>query len=53
MNKLQRKRSAEYLENFCKDVRAGKVDWYAITVKYPTYRIAIHTEGAPARPAGI
>ncbi len=53
MNNKQKRAAAGYLEHFVKEIRAGKVDWYAITVKYPNSRISIHTEGAPKRPKGM
>jgi len=53
MDKLQREQGAKYLRNFADDIEGGKVQWYAITVMYHNYRIAIHSKGAPARPAGI
>lgn len=53
MNKLQREQGAEQLTLFAKQILGSKVDWYAITVKYPSGTIAIHSDGAPKRPKGI
>ena len=53
MNKAQREQGAEQLTLFIQQILDGKVDWFAITVKYPEGTIAIHTEDAPKRPKGI
>ena len=53
MNRAQREKGAQQLTTFIEQILDGKVDWFAITVKYPGVTLAIHTEGAPKRPRGI
>ena len=53
MNEEQRQEGAKWLRRFAQQVADGEADWFAITMKYPNYRSAMHTVGAPARPRGL
>ena len=44
---------AKVFRDFADQIEAGKVSWYAISVKYRTARLAIHSKDAPNRPKGL
>ena len=53
MNKKQKEAAEKHLLKIIGAIHRGEVEWWAISVKFKTYRIAIHSEGAPKRPRGL